>query len=54
MTTYDHIQELRAEYAATIHQAERREIAAELARAEVKLAEEEAAFEASIAAEPPH
>ncbi|CUX72198.1 MULTISPECIES: hypothetical protein [Agrobacterium] len=54
MTTYDHIQELRAELTASIDQAERREIAAEIARAEAKLAEEEAAFEALIAAEPPH
>jgi hypothetical protein len=54
MTTYNHIQELRAELAASIDQAERREIAAEIATAEVKLAEEEAAFEAMIAAEPPH
>ena len=54
MTTYDHIQELRAELAASIDQGERREIAAELATAEAKLAEEEAAFEALIADEPPH
>jgi hypothetical protein len=37
-----------------VHQNERREIAAELASAEAKLAEEEAAFEALIAVEPPH
>ncbi len=43
MTTYDHIQELRAEFAASIDKAERREIAAEIATAEAKLAEEEAA-----------
>lgn len=54
MTTYDHIQELRAELAASIDQAERREIVAELAAAETKLAKEEAAFEALIATEPPH
>lgn len=54
MTTYDHIQELRLELTASIDQAERREIAAEIATAEAKLAEEEAAFEAMIAAEPPH
>ena len=54
MTTYDHIQELRAELAASIDQTERREIAAELASAEAKFAEEEAAFEALISAEPPH
>jgi hypothetical protein len=54
MTTYDHINELRAELAASIDQAERREIAAELATAEAKLAEEEAAFDALISAGPPH
>ncbi|MGI2036278.1 hypothetical protein ACRQ1B_28285 [Rhizobium panacihumi] len=54
MTTYDHIQELRAELKAVFDQAERRQIAAELAMAEANLAEEEAAFEASVAAEPPH
>jgi hypothetical protein len=53
MTTYDHINELRAELAASIDQAERQQIAAELAAAEVKLAEEEAAFDALISAEPP-
>lgn len=53
MTTYDHIQELRAEFAASIDKAERREIEAEIATAEAKLAEEEAAFEAMIAAKPP-
>ncbi|NSZ10118.1 MULTISPECIES: hypothetical protein [Agrobacterium] len=54
MTTYDHIQELRLELSAVLDQAERRQIAAELATAEAKLAEEEAAFEAQIVAEPPH
>ncbi|MGI2033788.1 hypothetical protein ACRQ1B_15460 [Rhizobium panacihumi] len=54
MTTYDHIQELKAEYAAVLDHAERREIAAEIATAEAKLAEKEAAFEALIADEPPH
>lgn len=54
MTTYDHIQELRVELAASIDPAERREIAVEIATADVKLAGEEAAFEAMIAAEPPH
>jgi hypothetical protein len=54
MTTYDHIQELRTELIAVVDQAERRQIAAELAMAEAKLAEEEAAFGASIAAEPPN
>lgn len=37
MTTYDHINELRAELAAAIDQAERQQIAAELAAAEAKL-----------------
>ena len=46
MTTYDHINELRAELAASFDQAERQQIAAELAAAEAKLAEEEAAFKA--------
>jgi hypothetical protein len=54
MTTYDHIQELRAESKASIDQAERRGIAAEIQIAVAKLAEEEAAFEAMIAGEPPH
>jgi len=54
MTTYDHINELRAELAASIDQAERREIAAELATAEAKLADEEAAFDALIATVPPN
>ncbi len=54
MTTYDHIQELRAEYAVSIDQAERLEIAAELVSVEAKLAEEEAALDELLAAEPPH
>lgn len=54
MTTYDHINELRAELAASINQAERQQISAELAAAEAKLAAEEAAFDALISAEPPH
>lgn len=54
MTTYDHINELRAELAASIDQAERQQIAAELAAAEAKLADEEAAFDALISAEPLH
>ncbi|WP_193603363.1 hypothetical protein [Agrobacterium sp. MS2] len=54
MTTYDHINELRAELAAAIDQAERQQIAAELAAAEAKLDEEEAAFDALISAEPRH
>ncbi|WP_427928500.1 hypothetical protein [Agrobacterium cavarae] len=53
MTTYHHINELRAELAASIDQAERQQIAAELASAEAKLAEEDAAFEALISDEPP-
>jgi hypothetical protein len=36
-----------------VEQAERQQIAAELAMAELKLAEEEAAFEALISADPP-
>jgi hypothetical protein len=54
MTTYGHIQELKAACAAVLDQAERREIAAEIATAETKLAKEEAAFEALVAAEPPY
>jgi len=54
MTTYDHINELRAELAASIDQAERQQIAAELASAEAKLAEEDAALEVLISDEPPH
>lgn len=54
MTTEQHIEELRAELRNAVHQDERREIAAELASAEARLAEEEAAFEALMAAEPPH
>lgn len=54
MTTYDHINELRAELAASIDQAERQQIAADLASAEAKLVEEDAAFEAPISDEPPH
>jgi hypothetical protein len=41
MTTYDHIQELRAELAATIDQAERQQIGSELEAAQAKLAQEE-------------
>lgn len=54
MTTYDHIQELKAEHAVVLDHAERREIEVEIAMAEAKLAEVEAAFEALIDAEPPH
>lgn len=53
MTIYDHIQELRQELLAVLDQAERRQIAAELATAEAKLAEEETALEAVMSAEPP-
>lgn len=53
MTIEQHIEELRAELSAVLDQAERRQIIAELATAEAKLAEEEAAFEARIEAEPP-
>ncbi|AYM14795.1 MULTISPECIES: hypothetical protein [Agrobacterium] len=48
------IEELRAEIATVLDQAERRQIAAELAIAEAQLAETEAAFEASVATKPPH
>jgi hypothetical protein len=54
MTTYDHIQELRAELAASIDAGERQEIAAELEQAIVQHQQEEAAFDALISAEPPH
>jgi len=47
------IEELRAEIATVFDQAERGQIAAELAIAEAQLAAKEAAFEASIATEPP-
>lgn len=54
MTTYDHIQELRAELAVSMDAGERQQIAAELEQAMVKLAAEEAAFDALFSAEPPH
>jgi len=54
MTTYDHINELRAELAASVDQAEFKQTAAELAAAEARLAEEEAAFDSLVSAEPPH
>lgn len=44
MTTYDHIQELRGELAASVDPAERATIEAELMAARAKLAEEEAAL----------
>lgn len=53
MTTYDHIQELRAELAASIDAGERRQIAAELERAIAQHQLEEAAFDALIRADPP-
>lgn len=54
MTTYDHIQEFRAELAVSMDAAERRQIAAELAAAEQQHAAEEAAFDAMLSAAPPH
>lgn len=45
MTTYDQIQELRAELAASMDANERMTIAAELKVARAKLANEEAAFD---------
>lgn len=54
MTTYDHIQELRAELVASIDAGERQQIAAELERAMRQHQQEEAAFDALISAEPPH
>ncbi|WP_193378128.1 hypothetical protein [Sinorhizobium fredii] len=54
MTTYDHIQELRAELAVSIDAGERQEIAAELGQAIAQHQQEEAAFDALISAEPPH
>lgn len=54
MTTYDHIQELRAELAEAIDAGERKQIAAELERAVAIYEEEEAAFDALISNEPPH
>lgn len=54
MTTYDHIQELRAELAASLDAGERQQIAAELEQAMVQHAEEEVAFDALFSAEPPH
>lgn len=53
MTTYDHIQELRAELAVSVDTAEHRKIAAELAAAEQQNAAEEAAFDVIISAGPP-
>ena len=54
MTTYDHIQELRLELAASMDAGERQQIAAELDQAIAQHAEEEAAFDALFSAEPPH
>lgn len=53
MTTYDHVQELQAELAAVSEVGERQQIAAELEEAMVQLAEEEAAFDVLLGAEPP-
>lgn len=54
MTTYDHIQELRAELAVSLDAGERQQIAAELEQAMAQHATEEAAFDALLSAEPPH
>ena len=54
MTTYDHIQELRAELAASLDAGERQQIAAELEQAMVQHAEEEAVIDALFSAKPPH
>ncbi len=54
MTTYEHIEELRAELAASIDAGERQQIAAELERAVAQREQEEAAFDALISVEPPH
>lgn len=51
MTTYDHIQELRAELATVMDAGERETIAAELVAARAKLAEEDVALDAAL--EPP-
>ncbi|WP_197283358.1 hypothetical protein [Agrobacterium sp. SUL3] len=48
------IEELRAELRNAVDGTERRQIQAELATAEAKFAEEEAAFDAMMIAEPPH
>ncbi len=44
MTTYEHIEELRAELAASIDAGERQQIAAELERAVAQHQQEKAAF----------
>ncbi|WP_164856484.1 hypothetical protein [Sinorhizobium meliloti] len=54
VTTYDHIQELRAELAASIDASERQQIAAELERAVAQYQQEKAAFDVLISVEPPH
>ncbi|APG93093.1 invasion plasmid antigen / internalin (plasmid) [Sinorhizobium americanum] len=54
MTIYEHIEELRAELAASIDAGERQQIAAELERAVTQHQQEEAAFDALISVEPPH
>ncbi|WP_192925749.1 hypothetical protein [Sinorhizobium meliloti] len=54
MTTYDEIQELRAELAASVDAGERQQIAAELERAVAQHQQEEAAFDALTSVfEPP-
>jgi hypothetical protein len=53
MTTYDHIQELRAELRNAVYQNERKGILKELAAAERQLADEEAASNAMVFREPP-
>lgn len=53
MTTYDHIQELRAELAASLDAGERQQIAHVLEQAMVQHAAEEAVFDALFSAEPP-
>lgn len=54
MTTYDHIQELRAELRNAVYAEERRWIEAELEKATREWEAEEDAFIAQLLAEPPH
>ena len=53
MLIEQHIEELRAELRNAVYGDERKWIVTELATAEAKLAEEEAAFEVLFRAEPP-
>lgn len=53
MTTYDHIQQLRAELRNAVYQDDCQWILKELSEAEAQLAEEEAAFDAQLNAKPP-